>query len=204
MGGKRKGITVILLRRTGCVRKGEGSLLWTRFPLVPRTEHGLITGVHQVCIVCTFFSVVSPKRNKDHMLWGYSVAGFNQVCFKTAPLILTKTLMYTLHCLSLSKKVQLQLSLNTAYRQFNQRLPLLIFLSALSWIEEIIFVADKPVQSGSNMHHYDDRLESSSISIFCCNLHLIWKKLAIVALDLFLYSMVKKLKRIRKPALHNY
>lgn len=184
--------------------KREGSLLWTRFLLVPRSEHGLITGMHQVCIACTFFSVVSPKRNTVHMLWGYSVAGLNQVCFKTAPLILTKTLMYTLHCLSLSKKVQLQLSLNTAYSQFIQRLPLLIFLSALSWIGEIIFVADKPVQSGSNMHRYDDRLENSSISIFCCNLRLIWKKLAIVALDHFLYSMVKKLKREGKPVLHNY
>lgn len=198
---KNKGRTVILLRRIGHVKKGEGSLLWTRFSLVLRSERGLITGVCQVCIVYTFFSVVSPKRNTVRMLWGYSVAGFNQVCFKTAPLILTKTLMYILHCLSLSKKIQFQLSLNIAYRQFIQRLPLLILLS---WTGEIIFVADNPVQSGSNMHSYDGKLEISSISIFHCNLYLLWKKLAIEALDLFFYSVVKKLKRVSKPTLHNY
>lgn len=67
-GKKTWGITVILLRRIGYITKEEGSLLWTRFSLVPRSEHGLITRVHQVWIVCTFFSVVSPRRNTVHML----------------------------------------------------------------------------------------------------------------------------------------
>lgn len=98
----------------------EGRLLQTSFTVVPATEHGLISEVHKVCTVCTSFSLVSPKRNTAFMLRGYSVTGLNQVCFKTAPLILTKTLIYTFHCFSLRKKIQLQLSLNTAYRQFIQ------------------------------------------------------------------------------------
>lgn len=48
--------------------EGEGRLLWTGFTMVPGTNCGLITGVHQVCTVCGSFSLVSPKRNTAHML----------------------------------------------------------------------------------------------------------------------------------------
>lgn len=121
-------------------QEGEGRLLWTSFTLVPGTERGLITGVHQVCTVCTSFSLVSPKRNTAHMLQGYPMTGLNQVCFKTAPLILTKTLLYSLHYFSLSKKIQLHLSLNTAYRQFIQtKTPFAYFTNChkLNWRDQL-------------------------------------------------------------------
>ena len=65
--------------------EGGGRLLWTSFTLVPGTERGLITGVHQVCTVCTSFSLVSPKRNTAYMLRGYSVTALIRFVSKLHP-----------------------------------------------------------------------------------------------------------------------
>lgn len=60
---KKEKICRVSLRRTQCVTREKGDC----FVLVPGTECGLITGVHQVCAVCISFSLVSPKRNTAHM-----------------------------------------------------------------------------------------------------------------------------------------